>query len=371
MKLDPSQEHAITRFLRALVDQQRARIVIPPIRDGDGCWFGGGNLVQTEDGSLWLTGRYRVYGDSRTGLKAGERGLEAALFRSNDGGKTFEKVRSWSKADLSRPGKTVLSIEGTALHQRPDQTWELFVSSEKDVSYPAGFQAFQKPGTGVWSIDVMTGASPETLDGGTLTDAVWSQEPDHLHVKDPNVFDSGGTTTMAFCTHPFSWASSNTGLAHRRADDAPFEVGVWDAFARGNSWDVAAVRVTNVMRLPNLGLLTGAGDLAVLFYDGAESLRSLDENPKAVSRPRGYSCEELGGAMVAPVRHIRDARKLSRHQAMFVSPHGTGSSRYLSTLVTQDAIYATWQQAQPDGSQPLVINTLSMHEVEALLSDPS
>ncbi len=75
--------------------------------------------------------------------------------------------------------------------------------------------------------------------------------------------------------------------------------------------------------------------------------------------------------MVAPVRHIRDARKLSRHQAMFVSPHGTGSSRYLSTLVTQDAIYATWQQAQPDGSQPLVINTLSTHEVEALLSDPS
>jgi hypothetical protein len=371
MKLDPSQEHAIVRFLQALVDQQRARVVIPPKRDDDGCWFGGGNLVRTEDGSLWLTGRYRVYGDSRTGLKAGERGLEAALFRSVDGGETFEKVRSWSKASLSRTGKTVLSIEGTALHQRSDATWELFVSSEKDVSYPARVQAFQKPGTGVWSIDVMTGSSPETLDEGTLTDVVYTDEPDHLHVKDPNVFDIGGTTTMAFCTHPFSWASSNTALAHRQTDDAPFEVGTWDALVRGNSWDVAAVRLTNVMRLPKVGLLAGAGDLAVLFYDGAESLRSLDENPKAVSRPRGYSCEELGGAMVAPLQNIRDALRLSRYQAMFVSPYGTGSSRYLSTLMTQDALYATWQQAQPDGSQPLVMNTLSMREVQALLSDSS
>ena len=49
-----------------------------------GFWFGGGNMVQDHDGTLWLVGRYRNHGDSRTGLGAGERGLELALFRSDD-----------------------------------------------------------------------------------------------------------------------------------------------------------------------------------------------------------------------------------------------------------------------------------------------
>ena len=51
-----------------LVDQQHARVIVPPQRPGTGHWFGGGNLVQDQNGSLWLTGRFRNQGDSRTGL---------------------------------------------------------------------------------------------------------------------------------------------------------------------------------------------------------------------------------------------------------------------------------------------------------------
>jgi len=128
--LNPVQQDRLAALLAALIDQQAARVLVDPQRRATGFWFGGGNTVQDTDGALWVCGRYRNFGDSRTGLAAGERGLECALFTSRDGGETFQKAKSWSKADLSYPGHEVLSIEGTALHRRTDGTWELFISTE-------------------------------------------------------------------------------------------------------------------------------------------------------------------------------------------------------------------------------------------------
>lgn len=59
---------------------------------------------------------------------------------------------------------------------------------------------------------------------------------------------------------------------------------------------------------------------------------------------------------------------LSVRSAAFVSPWGTGCSRYVDVLFTDDRAYATRQQSQSDYSQPLVMNTLPMEEVEKLLS---
>ncbi len=141
-------------------------------------------------------GRYRNYGDSRTGLQAGQRGPECAIFRSDDGGQTFTKFHSWSKADLTYDEHTVLSIEGTALHRQANGHWELFISTEKERAYPEPLLSYQKPGTGVWSIDCMEGASVETLDPATLQPALVNQAwPEYLHVKDPVVFDEPGGAT--------------------------------------------------------------------------------------------------------------------------------------------------------------------------------
>jgi hypothetical protein len=38
-------------------------------------------------------------------------------------------------------------------------------------------------------------------------------------------------------------------------------------------------------------------------------------------------------------------------------------------LVTEDAVYAAWQQSQPDLSQPFVGFALPMEEVERILKD--
>ena len=54
---------------------------------------------------------------------------------------------------------------------------------------------------------------------------------------------------------------------------------------------------------------------------------------------------------------------------LFVSPHGTGCSRYVDVLQTADGFYATWEQSQPDRSQPLVMNRLSREEAEAILAE--
>jgi hypothetical protein len=88
------QERCLRALLAALIDQTAARVIVPPYRDAPGFWFGGGSLAQDSEGTIWLSGRYRNYGDSRTGLVAGQRGLECALFCSLDGGRSFARVHS-------------------------------------------------------------------------------------------------------------------------------------------------------------------------------------------------------------------------------------------------------------------------------------
>ncbi|MGB1252892.1 MAG: hypothetical protein ACPG8W_19920 [Candidatus Promineifilaceae bacterium] len=128
--LTSAEKQRLTTFANALINQHTAQILIAPQRQGYGYWFGGGNLVAAPDGALYLVGRYRNFGDSRTGLGMGERGLELAIFKSADRGQTFEKVVSLPKAMLGVGDHDVLSIEGAALHFS-EQGVELFVSTEK------------------------------------------------------------------------------------------------------------------------------------------------------------------------------------------------------------------------------------------------
>jgi len=370
MILVPDLRDALLRLLDALLDPRRARVVVPPTRAADGFWFGGGDLVRDDDGTLWLTGRYRDAGDSRTGVAAGARGRELALFRSDDGGATFTKVHGWAKADLATTGDGVLSIEGSSLLRRPDGRWEAFVSSERQRAYPRAYAPYQKPGTGVWSIERMVAGRPDAFDPATLEPVLNGDAAAHLHVKDPVArLTSDGTTLLLFSNHPISWASSNTGSAVRPHGAERFEVRAWEVVARGPVWDVGATRATELLPVPRVGRFADGPPLSVVLYDGAEAMRPLSPNPAANARPRGYSCEELGGAMWTEGEDVAAARRLTLVAPRFVSPHGTGSSRYAKVLAMPDGgLIATWQMAQDDGSQPLVTNALSADEVGAALS---
>lgn len=369
-KLSMTQSTCLKTLLATLIQQEEARILIPPYEAQSGFWFGGGNLVEDHRGSIWLSGRYRNHGDSRTGLEAGQRGLECAIFRSDDQGQSFIKVHSWSKGDLSYPGHNVLSIEGTALHQCIDGSWELFISTEKDMSYPEPLKNFQKPGTGVWTIDRLWGKSLETLDPSTLTPVLENTEhPEYLHVKDPVVFEvPNGDTALVFCTHPFTWASGNTGLALRQPGQNQFQIQTWEVVSRGATWDVASTRITGHLSIPHVGCFADAPACSVYFYDGAECMRSHTENLRAHKRPRGYSCEEISGAFFGWDGVFPQMERLSQLAPLFLSPWGTGCSRYIETLVIEDGILAVWQQSQDDLSQPLVGHFLPMDDVQRILT---
>jgi len=367
VQLHSSHLATLVRLAQALIDQERARVLVPPRQRAPGFWFGGGNLIQDEDGAILLVGRYRDAGDSRLGLAAGKRGCELAFFRAASFAASFEKVCSFTKMDLMCAGRTVLSIEGAALH-RSKSGLEIFLSSEKDVPYPEGVREYRKPGAGVWSIDGFGGRNLATLDPSRIRNVLSAAEPAGLHVKDPVVFDrDDGGTVMLFCTHPYTWASANSGAAWRRPGATEFERITDCLLPRGRCWDVAVTRVTDRLAVPRLGLFRDLPPLSLYFYDGAECVRPHEQHMYAVPRPRGYSCEEIGGLAWCMDTEFPALQRLSELQPFFVSPHGTGCSRYVHTLRTEEAILGTWQQAQSDGSQPLVGHALPMEFVEDIL----
>ncbi len=349
-----------------LIDQNRARVIVPPQRASPGHWFGGGNMTQDAEGILWLVGRYRNQGDSRTGLGAGQRGLELAIFRSEDGGQTFEKAVRLAKSDLNVGEREVLSIEGSTL-RLTNAGIELYVSTEKSgIGYPDGLESFLKPGTGVWTIDRIRADSVPDLAGAAVETILEMRDPRFVHIKDPFLGTHQGEDCLLFCTHPFCWTSSNTGYVGLANDPPHVDHANLTFFPRGFTWDVAITRGTSVLPLPQVGVLEGR-ELSLLFYDGGECVRDLDEHGAAVKRPRGYSCEEIGGVAFCENDDLTSVKRLSVVAPMFLSPHGTGCSRYVDVLETPDHYFATWQQAQADGSQPLVMNVVPREALQAIL----
>ena len=366
MSVSVERRARLIAFGHALIDQTAARVIVEPQQRSSGFWFGGGNMCEGLNGELYVVGRYRNAGDSRTGVSAGTRGLELAIFRSDDRGRTFEKIVAWNKAALNSPSGEVLSIEGSCLRFTPGGV-ELFVSTEKTgIPYPKSVADFLKPGAGVWTIDVIRANTVPELASAPVEAAFSSDCPEHLHVKDPFFWATVAGVRLGYCSHPFGWSSSNTGVADLPAPGSIVTAPRHSVFPRGTTWDVAMTRGTCVLPIPSVGMFADS-DYRLLFYCGGECLRQLDEHSTAVKRPRGYSCEEIGGVAVIVNDDVANAERLSDLLPMFISPTGTGCSRYVDVLATDDGYYATWQQSQADLSQPLVMNFVSHDEAAKVL----
>ncbi|MDP6700096.1 MAG: exo-alpha-sialidase, partial [Candidatus Latescibacteria bacterium] len=194
-------------------------------------------------------------------------------------------------------------------------------------------------------------------------------DPAYLHLKDPNLSPGlrRGQSLLLYCAHPYSWSSSTTGSAALSAQSCISDG--HDIFPRGPTWDVAASRITCRLPVPKVGAFAALPAVSLYFYDGAECLRQLDAHKKAVDRPRGYSCEELGGLAYGFDREFPRLHRLSRLEPLFVSPEGTGCSRYVSVLTEEDGgLFATWQRSTRTRSQPLCGHRLTAARVASLLS---
>lgn len=368
-RLPENLERKLVRLAHALVDHRRARLLVAPAQDQPGFWFGAGNLVRhPRDRSLLLIGRFRDAGDSRSGLGQGTRGRELAILRSTDEGQSFTKICSWDKSDLYC-GSAVLSIEGSALRLSRGRV-EVLVATEKVHPYPRGLTSYQKPGTGVWSIDTFAAPSLEALaPQEQLQPLLHSQDPAYLHLKDPNLSPgfAAGQWLLLYCAHPFSWTSSTAGYA-LLGSEGPVETH-HDFFPRGPAWDVAACRITCRLPLPRVGAFAKLPRISLYFYDGAECLRPLEAHRYAVDRPRGYSCEELGGLAYGYDQEFPRLHRLSLLTPLFVSPEGSRSNRYVSVLAEEESgLWAIWQRSVASGAQPLFLHHLKPEKVRTLLT---
>ena len=174
-------EKKLMEFSVKLIDEKKAKIIVPVVEE-TGYWFGGGNMVEDKEGNLYISGRYRNSGDSRTGLDLGDRGAELAIFKSSDKGKTWTKIKSILKKELPRG---VLSIEGTALRFNKDNEVELYISSEKsENNYPPHLKEYLKPGTGVWDIDVIVADKIENLNASNVKELIKGEDSRFIHLKD-------------------------------------------------------------------------------------------------------------------------------------------------------------------------------------------
>ena len=216
-RLGPQVEDRLKALARTLVDDSAARIVREPTSNAPGFWFGSGGIARDADGAYYICGRYRDQGDSRTGVGAGRRGWKLVVTRGADPGAEFEEIWSAEKSDLGTERGAVVSIEGSAIFRRDDGTVELYVSTEKDRAYPDLVASAQKPGTGIWDIDVVSAGSFDTFRADQLRPLIWSDDPTTLHIKDPSVsVTPAGETLLIFCHHGFNWSSSSTGTMLRQ-----------------------------------------------------------------------------------------------------------------------------------------------------------
>jgi hypothetical protein len=365
MLLEKKYQRRLIELGKAIINQEKYTVVVEPYMKGKGCWFGGGKIRASEDGKIYITGRYRNLGDSRYGITKGDRGAELAVFISEDGGKTFNKIKSWNKKDLSYQGKEVLSIEGTSINFEKGKV-EIYISSEKKISYPEIVKKYQKQDTGIWEIDKIEGSSIDEIKSVDIKNILSSNDPERLHIKDPAVFQIKHKTYMLFCEHPFSWTCSYSGIAVK--EKGGFKIISNDILARGYTWDVAVTRITDRLPVPKIGVFKNLPDISLYFYDGAECIREHPVSGEGVNIPRGYSCEEIGGLAYGFDEKIPfEIHRLSSLFPLFYSPEGTGCNRYVSAMWNGEKIYAVWQRSMKDFSQPLVMNIIDKKEIEGIL----
>jgi len=181
---------------------------------------------------------------------------------------------------------------------------------------------------------MMTASSP---DGFSLRSAVPVVRPDAVGVdavKDPYVFSlggPGGDVLMFVSTFLTPQGPAPTSLA-TSADGAQFS---WrdQALAVGEGWDGYQARISSVMPF-------GKGFVA--YYDGAASAAE--------------DTEERCGLAVSI--DLRAWRRGTPRQPALVSPHATGSLRYVEAVRLQDGWWAYYEYTRRDGSHELRRNFL-------------
>lgn len=309
-----------------LFDPKDGVTVFEPPGSEAGYWIGAPSAIYDDD-----RGKFYLYYRRRKPRGMG-RGYECGIAESSDG-ISFSEIWTASK---DRFGS--ISIERACLVKTPQDKYRLYI----------GYVA---PEDNKWKIDMMEANSPEKFDPDTkklvLDPNVYGVEG----VKDPYILIVGGKYYMLVSYAPTpvkiqdglhdtadvfntGKTSSNTGLA-LSSDGVDF---TWagDVLSppENGRWNAYASRITCLLYMD---------PVFNAFYDGGASV--------------GENYEEKTG--LAITFDLMNYYHVTDKSPLLVSPHASGSLRYMDVIRLGSDIYYYYEYARPDGSHELRMNKVS------------
>ena len=314
--------------LPPLFNPQEGTTIMEPPGGGVGYWAGAPSVLYDEEVSKF----YLYY---RLRRPRPVRGGECCIAESEDGVK-FRPIWQAKKEDFNSP-----SVEKSCLLKTIDGKYRLYIS-------------YVDPLDNRWRIDMMEASSPEKFKPGERKEILTASSIHCEGVKDPYVLVVGGRYYMIASYAPTPEKVSeelkdkmhrtadvyNTGITKSHTGLALSNDGVnfkwWgDILSPGKGWDAYASRISCILYLP---------PVFIAFYDGSSTVKENYE-------------EKTGLATSFDLIHYH---KVTEQGPLLTSPYGSGSLRYMDSIIVDDEIYYYYEYTRKDGSHELRMNKVKL-----------
>jgi len=321
--------HAIRHFATPpLFKPEDGITIIEPTGNEAGFWAGACSALMDSD-----TGKFYLYYRMRQPRPV--RGGHCFIAESDDGVR-FRTIWHATREDFDST-----SIEKSSLLKTPDGKWRLYIS-------------YVDPADGRWRTDVMQADRPDSFTPGARQKVFTAADIPAEGVKDPYAFLLAGRWYLLLSYAPTPGVLSdeertemhatsdvyNTGIAKSSSGIAVSSDGVefeWlgDVFApRDRGWDSYASRLGSMLYMP---------PAFIGFYDGSAD---VSEN-----------YEERTGLAVS--LDLRTWDRVTTDGPALISPHASGSLRYLDPVDLGGEVYYYYEYARADGSHELRLNQVA------------
>lgn len=303
------------------------RILREPPGQGSGYWAGAPGVFYAADERAW----YLTYRLRRPRGLHPDRGGEAKIARSTDLSR-WEDIWSVTKDRFDSA-----SIERCAVRKGPDGLWRYWA-------------AYVDPADGRWCVSVIKSKKPQALDPATAKPLFKAPALGLEGVKDPWILEHAGTFHMYLSvavrterTNPGSHATLdifNTGecvSATGLATSTDLESWQWQGIVlqpASTGWDCYCRRINSVVPLDGKFLA---------FYDGSAGAHQ--------------NYEERTGLAVSS--DLCAWQNLTPEGPRLVSPHGSGSLRYLDASIVAGRLLLFYEIVRADGSHELRLSESS------------
>jgi len=325
-----TQKHLKWFGMAPLFNPEEGQTIVKPLHGGNGWWAGAPNVIYDDQKARFLI-LYRI----RKPFELG-RGVKTCIVETKDGAQA-NVIWEGTKEALDSP-----SLERGSILKNPDGTFTLYLSyvDHKDLK---------------WRIDYVRAKTPEEFDLGKRSKLFTADDVNVEGVKDPYVILVGGIYYMYISYSPTPQQINdemkermhatadifNTGISKSHTALAISTDGIqfkWlgDVFSPIDGWDAYAARIGCIVHTP-------PGFTA--FYDGSASVKE--------------NYEEKTG--LAYTFDLKQFTKVSVDKPILVSPHASGSLRYVDAVELDGKIYYFYEYARADGSHELRMNFVDFY----------